>query len=563
MKLFKLIDLRYSKFTEAIRSYLSQTLAGYGETYGNNTIFGQLINVMSSAVQNVFSYIEDALTEQNKYTATRKQSIYNLASQTGYNPSLGTTSTCVITLAYKTNNIPDTTTVIPNKTKMKCSQNGMTYNIILPQEAIVMNVAQDNATKYITLVEGTFETQTYVANGGKLYNINLTFNGDTDVDYLEVYVNDEKWERRESLYDMDADGKQFYATTSLKKGLDITFGNDVFGRALSQYDRVVVTYLLHHGESGNINPNTACGFTFQSSLTNLSGEEIDGNAIFDIKLYNKENISSGTDAESLSQVKEMIGFNSRALVLADAQNYKQFLSRYSFVGYNRTWSEKGSLIVNSLIIRNFKSNLDQVGQEYFKLTESDFKLTSTQKASITSALNDSGQQLAGSVFNIFDPEICKYALYIFIKLKTTAYNKEYVGNNVRSLVGEFFADIQNDIFVPKSDIIHLLKSEISEIDGVTCYFISERNESAKMNNEYIKKTYSYNPATGTYDIKKEHVYVFDGENPNVGLDSHGNIYLDNNEQFPVLMGGWTYESEDYNGQKQEITINDPLTIIFE
>ena len=40
-----------------------------------------------------------------------------------------------------------------------------------------------------------------------------------------------------------------------------------------------------------------------------------------------------------------------------------------------------------------------------------------------------------------------------------------------------------------------------------------------------------------------------------------NIYLANDEQFPVLMGGWSYISSD---NEQDLTyIDDPLIIVFE
>ena len=80
MKLFSLLDIQYSKFTESIKKYLSKTLSSSNESFGNNTVFGQLINVLSGVVQNIMLYIEDALTEQNKYTAQRKKSIYGLAA---------------------------------------------------------------------------------------------------------------------------------------------------------------------------------------------------------------------------------------------------------------------------------------------------------------------------------------------------------------------------------------------------------------------------------------------------------------------------------------------------
>jgi hypothetical protein len=57
----------------------------------------------------------------------------------------------------------------------------------------------------------------------------------------------------------------------------------------------------------------------------------------------------------------------------------------------------------------------------------------------------------------------------------------------------------------------------------------------------------------------ENVKIYPGENPNIGLDNHGNIYLKSDSQFPVLMGGWDYK----NSEGDLITITDPLTIIFE
>ena len=121
--------------------------------------------------------------------------------------------------------------------------------------------------------------------------------------------------------------------------------------------------------------------------------------------------------------------------------------------------------------------------------------------------------------------------------------------------------VENDIFIPKSDIIHKIKTEIDAIDSVDIYFLSERNENALKTNQYVEKTVTFNPATRTYDRKEETIYLYKGENPGLGLDSHGNIYLANDEQFPVLMGGWSYISSD---NEQDLTyIDDPLIIVFE
>ena len=112
-------------------------------------------------------------------------------------------------------------------------------------------------------------------------------------------------------------------------------------------------------------------------------------------------------------------------------------------------------------------------------------------------------------------------------------------------------------------LLFCLKFEDIPSICVNIYFISDRNEHALKNHYFVNKTYNYDPSRGTYDIKEETIYLYDGENPNIGLDGHGNIYLDNADQFPVLMGGWSFISSADGEPITLTTVTDPLTIIYE
>ena len=561
MKLFNLLQTRYTDFENQVKLYLSKTLTNYNENYGNNTIFGQLINVLGSTVQNVLLYIEDGLTEQNKYTAQRKKSIYSLAQLGGYNPSLGKAASCMVKMTVQPNNLGAYSVIIPNKTKLICSYNGLNYSILLPQEAITFSVADDVSNKFIQVVEGTFETQTFMVKGGQLYTQTVLFNSDIDLDYLEVKVNNEVWERCDSLYDMDPNAKQYVVKTSLNKGIDILFGNDQYGKSIGFNDKVSVTYLVHDGELGNIETEEPIYFSFQDEIKDASGGTISGNEIFVIKLADENSVSGGTYSESAAQVREMIGYNSRALVLADPKNYKVFLNRFSFVGYNRTWSDEGSLVVNSIILKNYKQILER-GSDYFNLKMSDLFLSEAQKNSIKNCIANSGQQLAGVTYNIIEPEICKYAVYVYLKMKEVQYDRTSIEQAIRDKVGEFFSNVQNDMFIPKSDIISIIKSASDTIDGVDLYILGEKNEKAIIDKQYINKIHTFNISKGLYDVNEELVYVGEGENPGIGFDEYGNIYLDNNDQFPVLMGGWSFRSSGIGEEPQYTTVTNPLNIVF-
>lgn len=561
MKLFNLLQTRYTDFENQVKLYLSKTLTNYNENYGNNTIFGQLINVLGSTVQNVLLYIEDGLTEQNKYTAQRKKSIYSLAQLGGYNPSLGKAASCMVKMTVQPNNLGAYSVIIPNKTKLICSYNGLNYSVLLPQEAITFSVADDVSNKFIQVVEGTFETQTFMVKGGQLYTQTVLFNSDIDLDYLEVKVNNEIWERRDSLYDMDPNAKQYVVKTSLNKGIDILFGNDQYGKSIGFNDKVSVTYLVHDGELGNIETEEPIYFSFQDEIKDASGGTISGNEIFVIKLADENSVSGGTYSETAAQVREMIGYNSRALVLADPKNYKVFLNRFSFVGYNRTWSDEGSLVVNSIILKNYKQILER-GSDYFNLKMSDLFLSEAQKSSIKNCIANSGQQLAGVTYNIIEPEICKYAVYVYLKMKDVQYDRTSIEQAIRDKVGEFFSNVQNDMFIPKSDIISIIKSASDAIDGVDLYILGEKNEKAIIDKQYINKIHTFNISKGLYDVNEELVYVGEGENPGIGFDEYGNIYLDNNDQFPVLMGGWSFRSSGIGEEPQYTTVTNPLNIVF-
>lgn len=556
MKIFSLLETKYYQMESVVRTFLSQTLSKYNIIYGENTVFGQLISVLNSVSQNMMLYIEDAMVEQNKYTAQRKKSIYGLAALSGYNPSLGKAAAVQLAVTYIPNNTHGLNVVLNNKTPLLCTQNGLLYNLILPQEAVVLNVDK-NVTRYINAVQGKFETQTFVVTGGEYYTQNFKFVGNLDEDYIEVKVNNELWTKRDSLYDMNPDGREWTYKISPISGIDIIFGNGTYGRPLKSDDVVEITYLTHDGEAGNLDTKLETYFIFENNLMDISGDEVDGNSVFNITFSIEDSVSSGTNSEHIDQVRSMIGLNSRSLVLSSADNYKNLLNKFSFCGYNRTWSEKGSLIINSIIMRNYKLLMVN-GKDYFKLKENDLVLTAAQKSSIVNYIENSGAQLAGAVYKIFDPEICKYAVYIYLTLKSQNSDKEYITSKIKDLIGNFFADIQSDIFIPKSDIIQLIKNEIKEIDGVDVYFLSNVNETALRNKYYFNKTYKYNPSKGVYEVATEKVYLYDGDNPNLGLDEHGNIYLKSDAQFPAIMGGWSY----INDNGDEVNVIDPVTIVY-
>lgn len=557
MRLFSLRNIQFNQILEDIANYLAKA-TGSTKMINRSTVFGQLITVIAGIAHNIMLYIEDSLVEQNKYTAQRKKSVIGLAALSGYQPSYGKAAGVWVRIAHKVNNRIPLDIIIPDHQQILCSQNGLYYNLILNRPAMVIKCDTDLANEYLYAVQGQFETQRFTATGGKLYTQNIKFVSFMDTDYVDVKVNGESWTRKDSIFDMDANEQAYMVRYNPVGGVDIVFGNGVNGAIIRENDMIEVTYLLHDGESGNVDVNESVYFLFSKMVQDIAGDQVDGNTCFDIRFASDDAVAAGANSESIDQIRHMIGFNSRSLVLSDSNAYKAFLNKFSFVGYNRTWSEPGSLVVNSLVMRNYKLDMKS-GEDYFKLRPEQFKLSEIQKSSIQNTIGKSGAQLAGAAYNILDIDLRKYACYIYLKLKDNSSDHELVSAKVRSLVGEFFGDIKSDSYIPKSDLINLIKNNLDEIDGVTCYFLSERNETAIQKESYEDKQYLYDPITGTYRTKTVTVRLSQGENPMLGLDSHGNIVVDADNEFPVLMGGWDF----INKAGQEVTIADPLIIVYE
>ena len=556
MRLFGIKDIQFQKIFEGFEQYLQNSIGAVTEV-NKSSIFGQLITILSGVVNNTILYIEDALTEQNKYTAQRKKSVYGLAAQSGYVPSYGRAAGVWVQLQHKANNNQTQDIIIQDKTKIISTQNGMYYCLSLGKPAITIDCSRGLETEYLYAVQGNFESQTFVGSGGELYSINMRYTGYLDTDYLQVYVNGERWTQAASMYDMLPMEKAYTYKYNPVQGIDIMFGNEHHGRPIYENDNIEVQYLLHDGEAGNLtyDPNTY--FVFSRPLQNTNGEEVSGNEIFDIKFATKDAVASGSNSEPIEQVRQMIGFNSRSLVLADSNNYKSFINKFSFCGYNRTWSEPGSMIVKSLVMRNYALAMKD-GKDYFNLQDKDFILSDIQKASIKNAIISSNMQLAGTIYDIIDMDLCKYAMYVYVKLKDSLTDKHVVTEKIKNAVGDFFGDVYSDSYIPKSDIIMTIKDNVAEVDGVNIYLLSQKNEEALFNGKYIKKDYKYDPLTGTYKDTSRTIYLAPDENPNLGLDAHGNILIEADHEFPVLMGGWTW----INDKGDEITAN-PITIIYE
>lgn len=559
MKLFKVIQTSFENFDKSVRDYLSKTFNNLGLEYTHNQIFGVIFDGIKGIMQNVMFYIEDAFTEQNIYTATRKKSFYSLAKLSGYEPYYGSAATGnIIVNTFVTNgNVGKGTSklFLQNGSIIKNKETGYNYTIMLPADSYVFDLSKPLVKHNLKIVQGVWSEGNFLGTGMNFETFNANTTDLFDKNYLEVYVNGEKFEQAACVYDMTENSKEFVCNVGFDNTFSIMFGNGIFGYKIQEGDSITIRFIVHAGEDGNIINTSSANWTILSPLYNSYGNPLSADNYLNVKLASP--VSGGTDADSVELVKDMIGYNSRSLVLANENNFKQFLKRFSFIGQTSIISEPNSLTVVASCLRN-KTNEVSEPEEYLELESKDLLISAREKEMVIDALSNSNNTFTGMSFEFQDPIICKFSMICYAKIAST-YNKELAKTNIRNAVATYFMNLpENTQFISKSDIINRVTEADSNIESFDFDFISELNENAYNDGYYIE--YKQRIINGVYKYIPVKT-IYDKTNT-PGLDQIGNIQLNSKLQIPLLHGDFYYYPNKESNDKATSIKTESIQVMF-
>ena len=559
MKLFKIIQTSFDNFDKSVRDYLSKTFNNLGLEYTHNQIFGVIFDGIKGIMQNVMFYIEDAFTEQNIYTATRKKSFYSLAKISGYEPYYGSAATGnIIVNTFVTNaNVRNGTSklFLQNGSIIKNKETGYNYIIMLPADSYIFDLSKPLVQHNLKIVQGVWSEGNFTGTGKNFETFSANTTDLFDKNYLEVYVNGEKFEQAACVYDMTENSKQFVCNVGFDNTFSIMFGNGIFGYRIQEGDSIKIRFIVHAGEDGNIINISSPDWTIVSPLYNSYGNPLSADNYLNVKLATP--VSGGTDADSIELVKNMIGYNSRSLVLANENNFKQFLKRFSFIGQTSIISEPNSLTIVASCLRN-KTNEITEPEEYLELESKDLLITDREKEMVITALSNSNNTFTGMSFEFQDPIICKFAMICYVKIAST-YNRELTKTNIRNAVASYFMNLpENTQFISKSDIINTVTDADSNIESFDFDFISELNENAYNDGYYIE--YKQRVVNGVYKHIPTKI-IYDKTNT-PGLDQIGNIQLNSKLQIPLLHGDFYYYPNKESNDKSTSIKTESIQVMF-
>jgi len=506
----------------------------YNQTLNMFTVasaWGQILFVVQNLSQMILYFIEDSITELNIENATRDYSVRSLARISGYDPGRSTASQGEVFVSWNglRSDIGGGSAILNNYTQIRCQENGRIYSLVLGSQRLTIPLNAGTNPIRCKIVQGVFNSYTVTGTGLALQSFNIPTQAASYIDqfYVNVYVNEEKWKRYDSLYDIPLNKKGFIVKTGIQEGLDVYFGNSNFGMVPQKGARIRIEYLQNLGTAGNINSTkeNPISYKFNQTGLDLFGREIDLGLYLDIK----PNIDPmfGTNPDSTNLIRLVAPKTSRSFVFANPQNYEIFLDKLGIFSQIQAFSTfdddylDDDNIVYLYLIPNANLNISS-NKDYFDIPTEDFLLRPDQKQMIIRLIQDSGSMIATTVIKIVEPIISRYVANVIFTI-FEGYDPESVKKEIRKRISDYMLNTTRRDYIPKSDFIAIVES-IEGIDSVNFYFTCQKNEE----NQAAMKN-----LTNVTNQQRSQL---------LGLNDFGDIVIGRNELI-VLKGGWT----DSNG----------------
>ena len=328
-KIFSANRLSFSQLYEDALKYIKSVYRSAGQEFTMASPFAQLLNVVLNLGRMILFYIETSITELNIESAHHARSIRGLATLTGHNPSSGIAARGSLYMTYNmTSDYLGETIVIKNHTKIKNTSNGLTYIAMLPSSSMRLTVGAYDSKIEIPVIQGTIKYQQATGSGESMQSYNFANKSGDIVDnfFMNVYVNNKRWAAVDSILDMGYNQPCCIIKQSINGGVDVFFGTGINGAVPPQGSTILFEYLSSAGSFGNIFDSAEETYwEFEDSGYTVSGDYVNLNDIYN--LSPASDMLFGAERETIEMTRKLAPNVSRSFVLANATNYKYFLTK--------------------------------------------------------------------------------------------------------------------------------------------------------------------------------------------------------------------------------------------
>jgi hypothetical protein len=170
---------------------------------------------------------------------------------------------------------------------------------------------------------------------------------------------------------------------------------------------------------------------------------------------------------------------------------------------------------------------------YFNIPYDVFYLDDKEKKKVLDYLKTLGTLSLTTNVIIIQPIISLYIINVYIR-RYRSDMQDNIKNQVINIISDYFINNERFDRIVKSDIIKDIKNNILSIDSVNIEFVCKKNENYHRNGKSTTIDHNISIIKNRKSYKK---LPYD-ENTIIGIDPVQGDIIVNNDELPVLRGGW-------------------------
>ncbi len=265
---FIVANLEFDTIKSNLKSYLSSQ--SYFEDYNfDGSNMNVLLDVLAYNTYYNNIYLNHVASEMFLDSAQVRDSVYSHAKKLNYLPTSYRSSIAYANVQITPGDSPHSID-IPRLTKFTSTVGDNTYTFST-NSAVTVYSNNSYLAANIALYEGEVVTEYYESNATS----NTFFISNYDVDTTSITVKvrnsntdttNSEWTRANTLFDISGTSNVFFVQPAANGSYELVFGNDTFGRKLSDGNIVEATYRISSGAE----PDGANSFTSAGAISGYS-----------------------------------------------------------------------------------------------------------------------------------------------------------------------------------------------------------------------------------------------------------------------------------------------------
>lgn len=246
-------ELDFFAYRDSLKEFLKQQ-AQFKDYDFDGPNLAVLLDLLAYNTYNNGVYLNLTGSEMFLDTALLRESIVSHAKELNYTPRSRVSPVAYLDITVSGNNLPSVMTIPKNYPVAGRATDGKIYSF-LTNEAVNIGSANNWTAREVPVYEGKWVNETFVANSSARY---ILQSSNVDVNSIEVQVQVsssntqvETWVRATTLFGLSDQVNAFFVQGYEDYSYEVTFGNGVVGRKLTDGNIIRVAYRATLGDEAN------------------------------------------------------------------------------------------------------------------------------------------------------------------------------------------------------------------------------------------------------------------------------------------------------------------------